>query len=84
MDLSYKVYKADKMTLVVSPNKIIVQTPLQEFYLSPQEKLNKEDFALVAFYIENGNIRDMATLRSKIAGRFYLQSSYKRHEVFSL
>lgn len=84
VDLAYKVYRADNITLIVAPHKIIVQTPLQEFYLDPQEKLNKEDFALIAFFIENGNIRDMATLRSKISGRFYLQATHKRHEIMHI
>lgn len=78
----YSVYRAkDNTVFIVSPEKIIVQTKLQEFYLDPIEWDQGYRQDMIAYFIQRGIIDDMASLRRRIKGLFSLQTTYKRHSV---
>lgn len=72
----------DGTIFLVTENKILVQTRLQEFYLDPEEWYNKEDLDMMAYFIQSSKICDMPSLRRRIRGLFYLQTSNKRHIVY--
>lgn len=84
VELKYSIYKGKNIIFIVSPDKIIVQTSLAEHYLSPEEWYDNEYLPVISFFIEKGKIYDMKTLRAKILGKFYLESTRKRHEVMDI
>lgn len=84
VELKYSVYKSKDLTFITSPQKIIVQTKTAEYYLDPEEWYNQEDIPLICYLIEKGKIKDMTSLRDRIVGKFYLQSTKKRHEILEL
>lgn len=80
--LQYSVYAGrDKSIFIVSPKKIIVQTPTQEFYLSPEEWDCNDKLDMIAYFIQNGTIQDIASLRRRTKGLFYLETTHRRHIV---
>lgn len=81
VELKYSVYNGKDLIFIVSPKKIFIQTPLAEYYLDPEEWYNIDDLPYINYLIEKGKIADMKSLRSKIVGKFYLQSTGKRHEI---
>lgn len=81
----YSVYKGkDKTIFIVTPKKIIVQTPLQEFYITQDMWDGEEDLSLPTYFIEKGIIHDMRSLRNKINGMYILCSTHKRHEIMEV
>jgi len=84
VELKYSVYKSKNITFIVSPKRIFIQTSLAEYYLDPEEWYNTSDIPFIIYLIEKGKIHDMKTLREKIAGRFYLQATRRRHELLEI
>lgn len=82
MEHQYSVYKGkDKTLFIVTPKRILVQTPSQEFYVTTEMWDGEEDIEQVRYYIEKGIIHDMRSLRRRISGNYVLLSTYKRHNV---
>lgn len=85
MEHQYSVYKGKDRTLfVVTPKRILVQTPSQEFYVTTEMWDGEEDIEEVRYYIEKGIIHDMRSLRRRINGNYVLLSTYKRHNVLDV
>lgn len=81
----YSVYKGkDKTLFIITPERVIVQTPMQEFYVSTDQWDGQEDLALVSYFIEKGIIFDMRSLRTRIKDLYVLTPTYKRHEVLEV
>lgn len=82
MEHQYSVYKGkDRTVFIVTPKRILVQTPSQEFYVTTEMWDGEEDIEEVRYYIEKGTIHDMRSLRRRINGKYVLLSTYKRHNV---
>ena len=82
MEQLYSVYKGkDKTLFIVTPKRILVQTPIQEFYITTEMWDGEEDLDGVRYYIEKGIIHDMRSLRRRINGKYVLLSTFKRHKV---
>lgn len=85
MEHQYTVYKGKDRTLfIVTPKRILVQTPSQEFYVTTEMWDGEEDIEEVRYYIEKGIIHDMRSLRRRINGNYVLLSTYKRHNVLEV
>lgn len=85
MEHQYSVYKGrDKTIFIVAPKRILVQTPIQEFYVTTEMWDGEEDIELVRYFIEKGIIRDMRSLRRRINGKYVLLSTFKRHNVLEM
>ena len=81
----YSIHKGKDNTLfIVCNDKIIVQTKLQEFKLSPEEWDNGDKLEMIAYFIKQGTIKDMGSLRRLIKGLFTLEPTYKRHNVLEV
>ena len=85
MEHQYSVYKGrDKTIFIVAPKRILVQTPMQEFYVTTEVWDGEEDIEMVRYFIEKGIINDMRSLRRRINGKYVLLSTYKRHNVLDV
>lgn len=81
-ELQYSVYKGKDGTLfITSPNKIVVQTNTQEFYLLAEEWNNEDKLDMISWFIQTGKIHDLGSLRRRIKGIFYLEKTYKRRDI---
>lgn len=82
IELQYSVYRGKDNTLfIVSPEKIVVQTTLQEFYLVPQEYDAGDRIDMIGFFIHRGIVNDLPSLRRRIKGYFTLEATYNRHKL---
>lgn len=82
VELLYSIYKGRDNTLfLVSPDKIVIQTKLQEYYLLAEEYDPGDKLDMISYFIQTGKINDMGSLRRRIKGIFWLQNTHKRHEV---
>ena len=81
-NLRYSVYGGkDKTVFIITPERVIVQTPMQEFYVTTDQWDGQDDLALVSYFIEKGTIFDMRSLRTRIKDMYVLVPTYRRHEV---
>lgn len=63
-----KIYYQGNLTFIITPSKIIIQTPLQMFYLEPRTHYWKRRIDLIKAMIELQEIRNLNELSSFCAG----------------
>ena len=85
MEHQYSVYRGrDNTIFIVAPKRILVQTAMQEFYVTTEVWDGEDDIEMVRYFIEKGIINDMRSLRRRINGKYVLLSTYKRHNVLDV
>ena len=62
--LEIKTYKQGNVTFTLAPKRVIVQTPLQTFYLTPKASYWHQKVNLVRVMIQIGEIRNLSELAS--------------------
>ena len=63
-----KIYKQNRLTFIITPNKTLVKTPLQMFFLEPKTHYFNRRLNLIRTMIELGEVRDLNELSSFCAG----------------
>lgn len=61
--------------------KVIVRTPIQEFYLFQDEWHNEENVEMMIYFIEKGYINDLPSLFRRLKGRFSLVPITQKERV---
>lgn len=63
-----KVFQQDRLTFIITPNKTLVKTPLQMFFLEPKTHYYNRRLALIRTLIELQEIRSLEELAGFCAG----------------
>lgn len=84
--MGYTTYEGkDSTTFLVThqptSKKVIVRTPLQEFYLFQDEWHQEENIEMMIYFIEKGYINDMQSLCNRLKGRFSLMPSNPNYDI---
>lgn len=62
--MGYQIYTTDKLIFIVSPEKVVVRTNLQQFYLLPKAHYFNRRLNLIRNLIVLNEIRDLNELAS--------------------